>query len=79
MARQPDLIWQVAQVIASDFERRGFGKVEVRADARASLNGRRGAVLIDPAVDLTTVGDGLSPKSWILPAPVAPPARLRPI
>ena len=40
MAVQPDLILQLAHHIARDFAADGHPGVEVRADARASLNGR---------------------------------------
>jgi hypothetical protein len=45
MSSQPDLIVQLAQHIRRDFERRGLGPVEVRADSRVALNGRRSARL----------------------------------
>jgi len=73
IATQPDLVLQLAHHIRDDFERRGFGPVEVRADAFASLNGRRLARLIDPEVDLATVHDGLGKATWILPSPTEPP------
>ncbi len=47
-------------------------------DALVSLNGRRAAPLIDPAVDLAQLDDGLAPAQWISPAPDGPPIRLRP-
>lgn len=73
MSGQPELIWQLAQHIRRDFERRGLGPVSVRADAWVSLNGRRAQRLIDPDVDLTSVGSGLRDAKWILPAPISPP------
>lgn len=76
ISTQPDMIWQLAQHVAADFERRGYGPVEVRTDAFASLNGRPAAMLIDPGVDLRSVSDGLGAKPWILPAPEGPPPRL---
>lgn len=77
-ATQPDLILQLARRIAADELRRGR-HVEVRVDAIASLNGRPPVRLIDPAVDLATVNDGLLPKAWIAPAPTAsPPLLARP-
>jgi vitamin K-dependent gamma-carboxylase len=79
MASQPDLVLQLAHHIRDDFERRGYGDVEVRAESMASLNGRRGASLIDPEVDLTKVRDGIGPASWILPAPVDAPPPTRPV
>lgn len=73
---QPDLILQLAQHIASDFERRGLGPVEVRAEAWVSWNGRPAALLVDPSVDLARERDGLGAKPWILPSPSSAPLRL---
>jgi hypothetical protein len=75
---QPDLILQLAHHIAEDYRARGYGDVKVRVEAKASLNGRRAAVLIDPSVDLTRISDGIAPAHWILPAPASPPPRLSP-
>ncbi|WP_437955376.1 HTTM domain-containing protein [Sorangium sp. So ce119] len=79
MAGQPDLILQLSRHIRDDFERRGRGPVEVRADALVSLNGRRIARLIDPGVDLASVRDGIGPASYILPGPKEPPPHIRPL
>ena len=79
MAGQPDQILQLAHKIADDLTEKGHTGVEVRVDALVSLNGRRMASLIDPAVDLTTVPDGLAFASWILPAPTDPPISLKPL
>jgi hypothetical protein len=79
MSSQPDLIVQLAQHIAQDFTARGYGPVEVRAETRVSLNGRRSAPLLDPAVDLSRVSVGLGSAPWILPAPTEPPPRTRPV
>lgn len=78
MSGQPDLILQLAHVVADDFRARGLGQVEVRADAWVSLNGRAPARLVDPEVDLAAVQDGLGAASWILPGPKEPPPSLRP-
>ena len=77
MVSQPDLILQLSHHIREDVEQRGLGPVEVRVDARASLNGRRSAPIIDPRVDLALVSDGIALKPWILPAPVSPPPHTR--
>ncbi len=69
MAIAPDMILQHAHTIAADFAARGMPGVEVRADAFVAYNGRPGARLIDPDVDLAREQDGLAPKRWILPAP----------
>jgi hypothetical protein len=65
-ATQPDMILQLAHIVAADFRSRGVRDPEVRVDAFVSLNGRRRARLIDPTVDLARETDGLSPRSWIL-------------
>lgn len=79
MSGQPDLILQLAHHIARDFVRRGYGAVEVRAEALVSLNGRPSVPLIDPTVDLTKLHDGFGKAAWILPAPDDPPPHTRPI
>ncbi|MCP3140792.1 HTTM domain-containing protein [Pyxidicoccus xibeiensis] len=78
MSVQPDLILQLARRIARDFEAKGVGPVEVRADVQVSLNGRPAEQLVDPTVDLAREVDGLEPKAWIRPAPESAPIRLRP-
>lgn len=79
MSSQPDLILQLAHHIRRNLESRGFGPLEVRAEARASLNGRPSAFLIDPRVDLTQVADGFARADWILPAPTTAPPHTRPV
>jgi vitamin K-dependent gamma-carboxylase len=79
MSSQPDLIVQLAQHIRRDFEQRGLGPVEVRADSRVALNGRRSARLLDPRVDLGRVEDGLAKAPFVLPAPPEAPAHTRPV
>jgi vitamin K-dependent gamma-carboxylase len=66
---QPDMILQLAHIIADDFRARGVVDPEVRADAFVSLNGRRRARLIDPDVDLAKESASLLPARWILPRP----------
>jgi len=79
MVGQPDLILQMAKHIGREYEARGYGHVQVYADAQSSLNGRRPAPLIDPHVDLMQVRDSLAPATWILPAPLSPPPLIRPV
>jgi hypothetical protein len=79
MSSQPDLILQLAHRIREDFQARGLGAVEVRAESRAALNGRRSSSLVDPRVDLASVDDSLLPAGFILPAPTALPAHTRPV
>jgi hypothetical protein len=66
MAPQPDMILELAHMVAADFERRGVRDPVVTVDAFVSLNGRRRARLIDPTVDLAREDDGLGAKRWIL-------------
>jgi hypothetical protein len=73
MSGQPDLILQLAQRIAHDFEARGREDVEVRVDAIVSLNGRRAALMIDPNVNLASERDTLAVMRWITPAPPGDP------
>ena len=76
MSGQPDLIFALGRHIGFEARRRGFGPVEVRAEALVSLNGRAPALLVDDSIDL--MASPSAPPSWILPAPDGPPARLRP-
>ena len=73
MSGQPDMILQLAQRIAADFEARGHENVEVRVDALVSLNGRRAAPMIDPAVDLAHEPDTVAVMPWIAPSPPGDP------
>ncbi len=72
-ATQPDMIRDLAHIVARDFAARGRGQVQVFADAQVSWNGRHSAPLVDPTIDLAHEADSLLPKQWILPAPTAPP------
>jgi len=79
MSGQPDLVLQLSHYIRDDYERRGFGAVEVRADALVSLNGRRMRRLIDANIDLAAISDGVERADWILPAPKDAPPHITPI
>ncbi len=68
-APQPDMILQLARIVAADFRGRGVRDPIVTVDAFASLNGHHRGRLIDPTVDLARQSDGLAPKPWILPRP----------
>ena len=68
MAYQPDMILATARIIADEAMSRGR-RVEVRADAFVTFNGREVARFVDPEVDLANVEPGIGPKSWVLPAP----------
>ena len=66
MSFQPDMIRQTARMIADDFAERGHGDVVVNADAFVAFNGRPNARLINPGVDLASIGPGVAPKRWVL-------------
>ena len=75
MATEPDLIHQAALELARRARAEGHDRVEVRADAFVSLNGRPAARLVDPTVDLAAQPRDLWHDGWILPAPTGPRAR----
>lgn len=79
MSSQPDLILQLAHRIRDDYEAKGLGPIEVRADTWVSLNGRAIRRLIDPNADLARIEDGLGKADWILPEPSEPPPKLHAI
>jgi hypothetical protein len=58
MSTQPDMIAQYARHIAARFRAQGHARVEVYADAWASLNGRPAQRLLDETVDLAVQGPG---------------------
>jgi hypothetical protein len=67
MAIEPDMILECAHWVAEDLRRAGHPRIEIRALAFASLNGRRSQALVDPTVDLAREPAGLGPKRWIVP------------
>ena len=67
MAYQPDMILAAARIVADEAMSRGR-RVEVRADAFVTFNGREAARFVDPEVDLARVEQGIGPKAWVLPA-----------
>jgi hypothetical protein len=68
MAIQPDFILQYAHHLAEVYEKRfGIEQPKVTVDCRVALNGRSSRTLIDPAVDLASLEDGLAHKDWVLP------------
>ncbi|MEM7762549.1 MAG: HTTM domain-containing protein [Pseudomonadota bacterium] len=79
MAGQPDMILQLAHHIRDDFERQGFTRVAVYADANVSLNGRAAKPLIDPAANLASIEDGIRRADWITSAPIEPPPLQQPL
>jgi vitamin K-dependent gamma-carboxylase len=75
MTTRPDMILRFAHEIARRLRAEGWSEdLEVRAVAKASLNGRPMQYLIDPDVDLARVSWTLAPSSWIVPLQPTPPA-----
>ena len=66
---EPTKILQLAHHVADDFRRRGYGDVEVRADAMVSMNGRPSTRLVDPDVDLADQPRRWGHVDWILHRP----------
>jgi hypothetical protein len=76
---QPDLILQLAHHVQRQLELEHGRAIELRVDARVSLNGRRSRPLIDPEVDVAAFRDGLAQAAWITASPAEPPPKLRPV
>ena len=66
MATDPDMILQFCHHVAEDARAKNQ-RVQVRAEALVSLNGRPPELLIDPNVDLAGEARSLLPARWILP------------
>lgn len=69
MATQPDMIWQFANYLEKDFQKKGIKDPVIQAEVYATLNGSKSRLLIDPTIDLTEVKDSFAHKNWITEAP----------
>ena len=67
MSARPDMIVQFAQYLGELTSEAGIENIEVRVKVKASLNGRVESDLIDPNVNLLTIGTKDEPAQWILP------------
>ena len=67
-ATQPDMLLEIAHIIADDFSAKGYPRVQVYADAFVSKNGREHRRLLDSSIDLASIEHGLSPERWVLAA-----------
>lgn len=72
MDGRPHMIRQFARHLAAQAAREGRGDVEVRVEARLSLNNRPAQLLIDPEVDLARApaSPALGHAPWIVPLQV---------
>lgn len=67
MATQPDLILQFGQYLGDYYQEKGFKNPSVFVESHVTLHARKAQALIDPNVDLMTLSDGWSNKTWIVP------------
>lgn len=67
MSSRPDMILQFVHHVAGDLYDQGYRTVEIFAWVRASLNGRKAQLLIDPSVDLARQPETLGRSLWIRP------------
>jgi hypothetical protein len=67
VVHDPQLIRQLAHVLAERLRAAGYGDPEVRALTAISLNGRPPQPLVDPEVDLSALDETLGPAPWIVP------------
>jgi vitamin K-dependent gamma-carboxylase len=67
MTTRPDLILQLAHMIARHYAEQGRPGIQVYADVRVSLNGRPRQPLVDPNVDLAAQPWTWRTADWILP------------
>ena len=75
MSIHPSMILQFAHHIASEYRKKGYEGVKVYAAVRASLNGRKPQLLIDPKVDLAAQPRTLGHLPWIAPLTEPLPTR----
>jgi hypothetical protein len=79
MAARPDMVLQMAKLIARDMAAQGHSNVAVRVRDLVSLNGRKPRLLVDPDVDLAAQPRNLHPAPWILPLTDPLPPRGAPL
>ena len=67
MTTRPEMIRQYARALGQRLSEQKHRRVEIRARAQASLNGRPLQSLIDPRMDLAQVDWSWGPAGWIVP------------
>jgi vitamin K-dependent gamma-carboxylase-like protein len=67
MEHDPEMMRQLAHVLAARLREAGRGDLEVHAITAISLNGHPKQHLVDPAVDLARLPSTADPASWIEP------------
>lgn len=56
MSFQPDMIWQFAQYLDEEFQKKGLQNISIYVNSKVSLNGRTSQTYIDPKINLLTLG-----------------------
>lgn len=67
MSTQPDMLREFAHMVADDAEKRGERRPIIHADVLVTLNGRPPMRLIDPSIDLASIGALAPTSSFVLP------------
>jgi hypothetical protein len=67
MLARPEMVAEFSRYLAETRRLPNKAPIEVRAYVRASLNGRKHQLLIDPSVNLAEQTPSLRPASWIVP------------
>jgi vitamin K-dependent gamma-carboxylase len=67
MEGRPDMILQLARLMAERQREQGYHDVEIYVRALTSLNGRRRRDLIDPTVNLAAKERSIWPADWLRP------------
>lgn len=66
MRTMPDMIWQTAQIIKEQYNRKGI-EISIHVDSKVSINNKPKLPLIDPNVDLAKAKwDYFAHNEWIL-------------
>jgi hypothetical protein len=63
----PDMVWQFAQFLEQEWQRRGHADVGVTVTSECSLNGRDRQTFIKPGLDLTSVSRDQLAVNWLVP------------
>lgn len=68
IASRPDMCWQFVQILKDDFKSRGHHNIEIYAQGKVSLNGRKYSPLYDSSINLAKVRwSSFQHAEWLLP------------
>ncbi|MDX5481140.1 MAG: HTTM domain-containing protein [Hymenobacteraceae bacterium] len=71
LAKHPDMIWQFAQFLKEEYQKKGIRNPQVYVRSRLSLNGYPVHPIVDPDTDLASVPYTWGAKHWVTPRPEA--------